>query len=144
MPSSKKLKIDTSKPVLVTGATGYVAGVLIQQLLEKGLTVHGTVRDPSKTDRFEYLQKIADASPGTIKFFKGDLLAPGSFDEAMSGCSTVFHTASPFTMEVKDPQKDLIDPAVLGTENVLNSANKTPTVKRVVVTSSCAAAYSDA
>lgn len=144
MPSNKKLNIDTSKPVLVTGATGYVAGVLIKQLLEKGLTVHGTVRDPSKTDRLAYLQKLADESSGTIKFFKGDLLTPGSFEEAMVGCAVVFHTASPFVASVEDPQKDLVDPALLGTENVLNSVNKTPTVKRVVLTSSIVATYGDA
>jgi nucleoside-diphosphate-sugar epimerase len=62
----------------------------------------------------------------------------------MQGCELVYHTASPFTIDVKDPQKDLIDPAVKGTENVLATANITPSVKRVVVTSSCAAIYTDA
>jgi nucleoside-diphosphate-sugar epimerase len=62
----------------------------------------------------------------------------------MEGCELVFHTASPFVMDVKDPQRDLIDPAVKGTANVLNTANKINTVKRVVVTSSCAAIYTDA
>ena len=62
----------------------------------------------------------------------------------MNGCELVYHTASPFTAVVHDPQKDLIDPAVLGTENVLETANQTLSVKRVVVTSSCAAIYTDA
>ncbi|MFM7348623.1 MAG: NAD-dependent epimerase/dehydratase family protein [Erythrobacter sp.] len=31
--------------MLVTGATGYIAGELIRQLLAKGWTVHGTVRN---------------------------------------------------------------------------------------------------
>ena len=62
----------------------------------------------------------------------------------MEGCEVVFHTASPFVIDVKDPQKDLIDPAVKGTENVLETANNTPSVKKVVVTSSCAAIYTDA
>ena len=34
------LQIDKNMPVLVTGATGYVAGPLVKELLEKGLTVH--------------------------------------------------------------------------------------------------------
>ena len=55
----------------------------------------------------------------------------------------VFHTASPFIASVKDPQKELIDPAKLGTRNVLEQANKTDSVKRVVLTSSCAAIYGD-
>jgi hypothetical protein len=37
----------------------------------------------------------------------------------MKGCSVVFHTASPFLVTEKDidPQIDLVDPAVMGTEN---------------------------
>lgn len=137
------LNIDTSKPVLVTGATGYVAGRVVERLLQEGLTVHATVRDPSKTDRLAYLQALADANPGELKFFKADLLAQGSFAEAMQGCSTVFHIASPFISGADNPQKTLVEPAQLGTRNVLEQANATDSVQRVVVTSSCAAIYGD-
>jgi dihydroflavonol-4-reductase len=61
----------------------------------------------------------------------------------MEGCSVVFHTASPFTMSIKDPQKELVDPALLGTRNVLDAVNRTPSVNRVVLTSSCVAIYGD-
>jgi dihydroflavonol-4-reductase len=128
----------------VTGATGYVAGVLIKQLLELGVTVHGTVRDPSATSHLQYLIDLADKSPGSLKFFKGDLLDEGSFAEGMKGCTVVFHTASPFILSPKDPQKDLVEPAVHGTRNVLNEATKAGTVKRVVLTSSVVAIYNDA
>jgi dihydroflavonol-4-reductase len=144
MSTLANLKVDTKNPALVTGATGYIAGVLIKALLEKGVTVHATVRDPTNTERLQYLQDVADKSPGTIQFFKGDLLEEGSFEEGMKGCSVVFHTASPFTMTVDNPQKDLVDPAVQGTRNVLNQATKSGTVKRVVVTSSVGAIYTDA
>ena len=144
MPCTKDLNISRSHPVLVTGATGYVAGVLIAHLLEKGLTVHGTVRDPTKTDRLKHLNDAASKTKGTIKFLKADLLAEGSYDEAAKGCSVIFHTASPFALNVKDPDKDLIEPALRGTENVLTTANKTPSVKRVVLTSSCVAIYNHA
>ena len=42
-----------------------------------------------------------------------------------------------------DPQRDLIAPAVEGTLNVLESALRSPTVKRVVITSSMAAVSPD-
>jgi dihydroflavonol-4-reductase len=134
----------TNEPVLVTGATGYVAGWLVKELLDAGITVHAAVRDPGDTKKTAHLQKIAAASPGTLRFFKADLLNEGSYAEAMAGCALVFHTASPFTTSVKDPQRQLIDPAVKGTRNVLETAARTPGVKRVVVTSSCAAIYTDA
>ncbi|MFB6317905.1 NAD-dependent epimerase/dehydratase family protein [Saccharicrinis sp. FJH54] len=137
-------KMDIKNPVLVTGATGYVAGWLVKRLLEVGLTVHAAVRNPSDKSKLAHLDDLAKNSPGKIKYFKSDLLEPGSYAEAMKGCAVVFHTASPFTSNVNDPQKQLIDPAVKGTVNVLEQAGKTPSVKRVVVTSSCAAIYTDA
>ncbi len=129
---------------MVTGANGYVASWLVKRLLDEGLTVHAVVRNPDKKEKIEHLIKEAEASKGEIKFFKGDLMQPGSYKRAMEGCELIYHTASPFTIDVKDPQKDLIDPAVKGTENVLNSANEVESVKRVVITSSCAAIYTDA
>lgn len=138
------MNIDKTKPVLVTGATGYVAGWLVKKLLEEGITVHAAVRNPDKKEKTQHLDEIAAKAGTTIKYFKSDLLKEGSYAEAMEGCELVFHTASPFINDVKDPQKELIDPAVNGTRNVLEQANKTASVKRVVVTSSCAAIYGDA
>ncbi|MGQ1785158.1 MULTISPECIES: NAD-dependent epimerase/dehydratase family protein [unclassified Saccharicrinis] len=135
--------IDKSKPVMVTGATGYVAGWLVKKLLDEGITVHAAVRDPNYTEKLKFLDDLAANSKGEIKYFKSDLLTESSYDEAMNGCELVYHTASPFTMDIKDPQKELIDPAKLGTRNVLESANRTASVKRIVVTSSCAAIYGD-
>jgi dihydroflavonol-4-reductase len=136
--------INKEKPVLVTGATGYVAGWIVKELLEAGITVHAAVRDPKNEKKLAHLNEMASKSQGQINYFKSDLLEPGSYSAAMEGCELVYHTASPFTTDVKDAKKELIDPALKGTENVLNSANESESVKRVVLTSSCAAIYTDA
>jgi len=135
--------IDPQAPVMVTGATGYVAGWLVKKLLKKGHTVHAAVRDPENDAKLRSLNGLAAEAPGTIRYFKADLMEPGSYAEAMQDCELIFHTASPFTLDVDDPVKDLIEPAKLGTRNVLEQANRTPSVQRVVVTSSCAAIYGD-
>jgi dihydroflavonol-4-reductase len=132
------------KSIMVTGATGYVAGWIIKKLVEEGFTVHAAVRDPENKEKLIYLNKIAENSPGRIIYFKSDLLIPGSYKNAMEGCDLVIHTASPFTLNVKDAQKELIDPALMGTENILNSVNEVESVKRVVLTSSVVAMYGDA
>ncbi|MEL6778499.1 MAG: NAD-dependent epimerase/dehydratase family protein [Cyanobacteria bacterium J06597_16] len=137
------LNDKASAPVLVTGATGYVAGWLVKQLLDQGFSIHAAVRDPSNTAKLKYLNELAEKSSGHIKYFQADLLEEGSYAEAMAGCDVVFHTASPFTMTSENPQTDLIEPAQMGTRNVLLEANRTASVKRVVVTSSCAAIYGD-
>jgi nucleoside-diphosphate-sugar epimerase len=138
------MNIDKTKPVMITGATGYVAGWIVKKLLEEGMTVHAPVRNPENKDSLKYLDAIVLKTKGAIKYFKADLLTEGSYDEAMKGCELVFHTASPFINTVKDPQKDLVDPALIGTKNVLASVNRTESVKRVVLTSSCAAIIGDA
>lgn len=129
---------------MVTGANGYVASWLVKKLLSEGLTVHAAVRDPENLKKVGHLLELANNSKGSIKLFKADLLETGSYKEAMQGCELVYHTASPFISEVKDPQKELIEPAVNGTANVLNTAKEVSSVKRVIVTSSCAAIYTDA
>lgn len=136
--------IDPQKPILVTGATGYIASRIVKDLLEKGHTVRATVRNKGKKEKYAFLQAIADASTGTLEIWEGDLLHDGAFDKAAKGCELVMHTASPFILQVKNPQKQLIDPALKGTRNVLNAVNKAGTVKRVVLTSSVVAMYGNA
>jgi dihydroflavonol-4-reductase len=143
MEEQSMLQITTDKPVMITGGTGYVAGWIVKKLLEAGLTVHAPVRNPDAPEKIKHLTELAESLPGEIKFFKADLLDQGSYKEAMAGCQIVFHTASPFTIDVKDPQKELVDPAQLGTRNVVEEVNRTESVQRVVLTSSCAAIYGD-
>mmetsp|Transcript_53636 Transcript_53636/g.120420 ORF Transcript_53636/g.120420 Transcript_53636/m.120420 type:complete len:387 (+) Transcript_53636:162-1322(+) len=56
----------------------------------------------------------------------------------MEGCKYVLHCASPWQLSHTDAQKDFIDPAVKGTEAVMQAAVKAG-VSRVVLTSSVAA-----
>ncbi|KAJ4908202.1 NAD(P)-binding Rossmann-fold superfamily protein [Raphanus sativus] len=125
------------KVVCVTGASGYIASWLVKLLLSRGYTVKASVRDPSDPKKTQHLVSLEGAKE-RLHLFKADLLEEGSFDSAIDGCEGVFHTASPFYNDVKDPQAELIDPAVKGTLNVLNSSTKASSVKRVVVTSSMA------
>jgi len=138
------MEIDRSKPVLVTGANGFIASWIVKYLLEDGITVHGTVRDPNNDKKVGHLKKIAAESPGELKLFAADLLDQSAFDAPMAGCELVMHTASPFVVQgIKDPQKELVDPALKGTEAVLNACNRVDSVKRVVLTASVAAVYGD-
>ena len=137
------LNINKNEPVMVTGATGFVASWLVKKLMDNGITVHAAVRNPEDTIKLAHLKNLESSSSGKIIFFKSDLLEDGSYLKAMEGCSVVFHTASPFNFKVTDNQLGFVDPAFKGTRNVLNSVNKTETVKRVVLTSSCVAIVGD-
>jgi len=130
--------------VTVTGGTGYIASWIVKDLLSDGHQVRITVRDKSKTGKYQHLLDIEKKTAGTLSVFEADLLSTGSFDGAIAGADYVMHTASPFFLDDGgDPQKNLVDPAVKGTTNVLDSVSKAGTVKRVVLTSSIAAIYGD-
>ncbi|MFJ3667811.1 NAD-dependent epimerase/dehydratase family protein [Streptomyces sp. NPDC090106] len=131
--------------VLVTGGSGFVGGHLVRRLLERGYTVRTTVRsltNPAKNSALEAMRVEFD---GRLTLFEADLLTDGSFDEAAEGCATVFHVASPFLMpeQIKDGQRDVVDPALLGTRNVLGAVERTATVRRLVFTSTVGAIFGD-
>ena len=134
----------TKTIVTVTGGTGYIASWVVNDLLLQGHDVRITVRDKTNTEKYQHLINISENSQGTLTVYQADLLTKGSFDEAIAGADYVMHTASPFFLDDNgDTQTKLIDPAVNGTKNVLDSVNKTISVQRVVLTSSLAAIYGD-
>ena len=132
-----------NKTVLITGGTGYIGSWVTKMLLEKGYTIRLTVRDKHKKNKYQHLIDIEHKTDGQLEFWEADLLTEGAFDEPAEGCSAIIHMASPFTLQFKDAQKELIDPALNGTRNVLNAAIKSSTVKKVVLTSSVAAVHGD-
>ncbi|KAI4332122.1 hypothetical protein L6164_017057 [Bauhinia variegata] len=134
----KKMSSGTGKLVCLTGASGYIASWLVKLLLHCGYTVKASVRDPNDPMKADHLLKFEGAKDRS-HLFKANLLEEGSFDSLVEGCEGVFQTASPCYFDAKDPQVELIYPAVKGTLNVLKSCAKSPSVKRVVLTSSISA-----
>ncbi|WP_327099309.1 aldehyde reductase [Nocardia vinacea] len=127
-----------SSQVLVTGATGFVAGHVIAELLEHGYAVRGTVRDLGKADKRAHLVALADRLGGELEFVAVDLNDDAGWAAAVSGCAFVLHVASPFPATPPDDERELIDTAVDGTLRVLRACADSG-VQRVVLTSSIAA-----
>jgi nucleoside-diphosphate-sugar epimerase len=129
----------------VTGGSGFVAAHLVQQLLERGHRVRTTVRSTASAAKLTPLHALRAAHPGRLDLFEADLLQDGSFDEAMQGCAVVFHVASPFLMpeKIKDGHRDMVEPALRGTRNVLGGIDRTETVERLVFTSTVGAIFGD-
>lgn len=133
------------RTALVTGGSGYVAGHLVKLLLAEGHTVRATVRNPGNPAKVRALAELQAQHSGRLELFAADLLVPGSFEEAMSGCDTVFHVASPFYLpeQIRDARRELLEPALAGTRNVLGTVNRCPSVARVVLTSTIGAIFGD-
>ena len=128
----------SAAPVLVKGASGFRATHIVEQLLAKGYAVRGTVRDVVPVPvPVGYLTPLLGSE--NLKLVEADLLTDGALDELLRGCECVIHTASPYIITVKDPQRDLLEPAVNRTLFILKSCSDSQTVRRIVVTSPIAA-----
>jgi nucleoside-diphosphate-sugar epimerase len=132
-----------TQTILVTGGTGYIGSWVVKGLLERGHTIRLTVRDKSKKEKYQFLTEIAGKNEGSLEIWEADLLKFGSYDQAAKGCDSIAHMASPFILNVKNAQRDLLDPALKGTINVLEAANNAPSLNKVVLTSSVVAIYGD-
>lgn len=128
--------------VLLTGGSGFIAAHILDVLLKRGHSVVTTVRSHEKG------QKIKAAYPDMRSdqldyVIVEDIAREGAFAKAVISdppFQAVIHTASPFHFQVTDVKKDLLDPAVKGTTDILQSiARNAPSVKRVVITSSFSA-----
>lgn len=119
--------------ILVTGASGYIAGFIIKQLVEDGWTVRGTIRDLKKADAARKSLGMPD-----LELFAANLSGDAGWEEALAGCDYVQHIASPLPEREPKDEQELIRPATEGALRVLAAA-KGAKVKRVVMTSSMAA-----
>ena len=112
----------------VTGATGFIGGAVVRQLLEGGHTVQALVRPTSDTRQLESLP---------VERVMGDLSDQEGLRRGMADCDWVFHVAALYSYW-GHPWKDFHQANVIGTRNILEVA-KEAGMGRVVYTSSIAA-----
>lgn len=126
--------------VCVTGSSGAIGSWVVRLLLDRGFSINATVRDLKDESETKHL-KALEGAESRLRLFQIDLLDYDSIAAAVAGCSGVFHLASPCSVDkVHDPEKEMLDPAIKGTINVLTAA-KEAGVGRVVVTSSISSMY---
>jgi uncharacterized protein YbjT (DUF2867 family) len=71
------------KPILVTGATGYIGGRLVPRLLEAGYRVRVLARDPARLAGRPWA--------GQVEVVRGDCLASDSLPPALAGVQAAFY-----------------------------------------------------
>jgi len=110
----------------VTGATGFVGGEIVKQLVGRGHKVVALVRSPDKAGILKALG---------VEIHAGDITDRESLKQPMTGVDGVFHVAAWYKTGVKEPLADQIN--VDGTRNVLKTM-RTLEIPRGVYTSTVA------
>ena len=130
--------IPTGSTVLVTGINGFIASHVGDQLLKAGYKVRGTVRDESKAEMIRDVYRKRHGLAAFEAVIVEDISAAGAFDQSVQGCSAIAHVAT-YNSFSPDPDA-VITPTVRSVQNVLAAAQKSASVKRVVLCSSSVAA----
>lgn len=126
--------------ILITGTTGFVGVKVLALALKAGYHVRAPVRSQAKGEQIRSNKSIAvlNANSRLETPIITDITADGAYGEVVKGASSVIHIASPLTSGLQPEEfvPKLIEPARKGTASMLYSALKSPTVERVVITSS--------
>ena len=115
--------MKSSKPILVTGATGSIGSVLVKRLSESGQIVRAVVRNP---DRAAALRSMAN-----VEIVPGDLSKPDSLRGCAEGCSQVYHCAAKLSGSNRAAFYAI---NVTGTQAIINEAIRS-NVERLIYTS---------
>lgn len=109
---------------LVSGATGFIGGNLVGELLKQSYQVRALVRKGSNHQNIQGLD---------IEIALGDLRDRESLMRALDGCDVLFHMAASYTFWTPD-SRVMYETNVKGTENILTAA-LAQGIKKVVYTS---------
>jgi dTDP-glucose 4,6-dehydratase len=124
----------TSRPILVTGAGGFIASHLVEALAAAGAQVRAFVRYTSRGDA-GLLTEFARRSPGRVEIVAGDLRDPQAVRRAMDGIDTVLHLGALIAIPYSYVHPyEVAEVNIMGTMNVL-MAGREAGVRRIVHTS---------
>jgi len=127
--------------VCVTGGAGFIASWLVKKLLEKGYTVHATLRDVGDEDKAGLLRRLVPgaAESGRLLLFQADLYDAATFAPAFAGCRFVFLVATPFQHDATSTKyKSTAEAALDAARVILQQCAGSRTVKRVIHTGTMA------
>ncbi|KZL78347.1 nad dependent epimerase dehydratase [Colletotrichum incanum] len=122
----------------ITGVSGHVGFRVLVEALARGYSVRAIIRKAEQAELIKSIRSIQPHLEQLETIVVPDLLAPGAFDGAFDGASGVVHIASPLAIASDNLKRDVVEPAIMATLRVLESATKVPCVKRIVITSSIA------
>lgn len=123
-----------STTILVTGASGHIAGHIVNEALKLGYKVRGTARTQEKCEKTKKIYNNPHYSTVVVS----DFSKPSrEIEDAVKGMNSVMMVASDTSFS--DDAEQVIGGVVAGVEAFLKAASKEQSVKRFTLTSSSTA-----
>ena len=129
-----------SDSILLTGATGSLGAVILDQLLSNGNSVTAVLRSFQNSRSYLENRYEKEVAAGNLQFVEiPDMTVTDAFHGAATGVSAIIHVATPLAKD--NFVEMMIKPANKIIHNILYAATASSTVKRVIITGSMVATF---
>lgn len=135
--SLSNLKQTIMQTAGIIGGAGFIGSWVTKIFLENNFKVKVSSTDISNKNKYKHLYQLKNACNLEIRPL--DLLLPESIKTFAEGCNIMVHGGTPFLLDVKDPQTELFEPTVTGTQNFLEVIKNTAGIEKVIFIASVAA-----
>lgn len=120
----------------IIGGAGFIGSYITQIFLNRGFEVKVSATDITKEEKYKHLMDFAHAD--LLHISEVNVEDKTALKEFVHDCDIVIHGGTPFILDVHDPQTQLFEPTVKGTENFLEIVKETPGIEKVVFIASVA------
>ena len=121
----------------IIGGSGFIGSYITKIFLEEKFKVSVSVTDISKKEKYQHLKKLKNSTHLEIKQL--DVEKINELEAFIKDCEIIVHCGTPFKLDVENPQKELFDPTIRGTENFLMLVKDSHCIEKVVFVASVAA-----
>jgi len=133
-----KTKTNIMQTVGIIGGSGFIGSYVTKIFLEENFKVKVSSTDINNKSKYEHLFSLNNANTN-LEIFPLDVRDKEALENFVKGCDIIIHGGTPFKLDVKDPQTELMEPTVTGTRNFLEVISKSKQLKKVVFIASVAA-----
>jgi len=121
----------------IIGGSGFIGSYITKRFLEEKFKVKVSTTDISKKEKFQHLKSLKNSTNLEIKQL--DVENINELIAFIKDCEIIVHCGTPFKLDVENPQKELFDPTIKGTENFLKLVKDSHCIEKVVFVASVAA-----